>query len=61
MEDSSSGMGCTSFFVVLLQVLFIALKLLNVINWSWWWVFSPALIYAGITVVLFIIAILISM
>lgn len=61
MEDSSSGMGCTSFFVVLLQILFITLKLINVINWSWWWVLSPALIYAGIFVALIIIAILVSM
>lgn len=24
------------------------LKLLNVINWSWWYVLSPTLIYAGL-------------
>ena len=26
---------------VLLTVLFAAFKLLGVISWSWWWVFSP--------------------
>ena len=33
----SSGIGFTG----LLTVLFIGLKLTNVINWSWWWVLSP--------------------
>lgn len=28
-------------FVGALQILFIALKLLYKINWSWWWVLSP--------------------
>lgn len=25
-----------------LTVLFVVLKLLGIINWSWWWVFAPA-------------------
>jgi hypothetical protein len=25
----------------LLTILFIVLKLTNVIDWSWWWVFAP--------------------
>ena len=33
--------NCVDFFVVLLTILFIALKLLNFIAWSWWWVLSP--------------------
>lgn len=37
--DSGSGVG----FVGLLQVLFIGLKLTDVIDWSWWWVMSPIL------------------
>lgn len=28
-------------FGSLLTILFIALKLLGVINWSWWWVLAP--------------------
>jgi len=27
----------------LLQILFIALKLLGVVGWSWFWVMSPAI------------------
>lgn len=37
-------MGYNVDIVDLLQVLFIGLKLGGVINWSWWWVFSPILI-----------------
>lgn len=28
-------------FLVLLFLLFLGLKLGNVISWSWWWVFAP--------------------
>jgi len=35
--SSSGGIG----FVGLLTIVFITLKLCNVINWSWWWVLSP--------------------
>jgi len=34
----------------LLTVLFVALKLCDVIDWSWWWVLSPILITVGIAV-----------
>lgn len=43
-SSSSSGIG----FVGLLTILFIALKLTGYIDWSWWWVWSPMLISAGI-------------
>ena len=31
-------------FVGLLQLLFIALKLMDYINWSWWVVLSPTIV-----------------
>lgn len=34
-------MNESSLLPTLLLVLFIALKLTHVINWSWWWVLSP--------------------
>jgi hypothetical protein len=40
---------------VLLTVLFVALKLTNVIAWSWWWVVSPLLISAGISIAIFLV------
>lgn len=36
-SSSSSGIG----FVGLLTIVFIVLKLLDKIDWSWWWVLSP--------------------
>lgn len=50
-SSSSGGIG----FVGLLTILFIALKLTNYIDWSWWWVLSPIWITTG--VFFFIVAI----
>ena len=50
MEKSSSGGGIG--LSALLQVAFIVLKLLKVINWSWWWVLAPT----WITIILGIVA-----
>ena len=43
-SSSSSGIG----FVGLLTIVFIVLKLLGKITWSWWWVLSPLWISAGL-------------
>lgn len=45
--NGNKGIG----FSGLLTLLFIALKLLKVIDWSWWWVLSPVWIVAIIVVV----------
>lgn len=49
---SSSGLG----FGGALTILFIALKLLDKIDWSWWWVLSPILIPLSL---FFIVAIIV--
>jgi len=41
-----------------LQLIFIVLKLIGVITWSWWWVLSPLWITAAILIIGFIIIIL---
>jgi len=38
----------------LLTVLFVALKLCGIINWSWWWVLSPIPIAVGMILVVLI-------
>jgi hypothetical protein len=43
---SSGGIG----FVGMLTIVFIVLKLCNVIAWSWWWVLSPLWITALVVV-----------
>ena len=50
-SSTSGGIG----FAGLLTIVFITLKLCNVIAWSWWWVLSP--IWISIGLVLGIIAI----
>ena len=44
----------------LLQVVFIALKVAKVIDWSWWLVFIPAWIDIGIFLIIVIIAIILT-
>ncbi len=48
-SSSSSGIG----FSGLLTVLFVGLKLADVIDWSWWWILSPLWITAGGALVVF--------
>jgi len=49
-STSSGGIG----FVGLLTIVFIVLKLTDVIDWSWWWVLSPMWISALILVLVLI-------
>ena len=51
-SSSSGGIGFTG----LLTVLFVGLKLTNVIAWSWWWVLSPIWIPLLLLIVFLIIA-----
>lgn len=50
---NSGGIG----FVGLLTILFIALKLTNYIDWSWWWVLSPIWIGVVICAVFLVLAV----
>lgn len=51
MKKNSSGIG----FIGLLTILFIALKLCNVITWSWLWVLSPIWVSFLFIIILFLI------
>lgn len=55
-NSSSGGIG----FFGLLTIVFIVLKLLKVINWSWFWVLSPTIISTVVCIVLGIVFILIG-
>jgi hypothetical protein len=50
-SSSSGGIGFTG----LLTVLFVGLKLTNVIAWSWWWVLSPLWIPLLLVIIIAII------
>lgn len=43
-SSSSGGVG----FLGLLTIVFIVLKLTNVVDWSWWWVLAPVWIGWGL-------------
>jgi hypothetical protein len=48
MKKYQKGSGGVSF-LGLLAIVFITLKLCNVIDWSWWWVTCP--LWIGIAIV----------
>jgi len=48
MNESSPVIVRGTSLPTLLTVLFIALKLCGIIDWSWWWVLSPIPIALGI-------------
>jgi hypothetical protein len=52
MSKESSSSGGISF-VGLLTIVFITLKLIGKIDWSWWWVLSPLL--AIVAIILFLV------
>lgn len=54
MSDSKNSSGGVGFFG-LLGIVFIALKLMGYINWSWWLVTLP--LWGGLALLLVIVAI----
>lgn len=52
---SKIGTGGGIGFLGLLQIAFIVLRLLKVIQWSWLWVLTPTWIGAILTVILVVI------
>jgi len=50
-SNSNGGIG----FFGLLQIIFITLKLLGKISWSWFWVLSPMWIGTAIVIIILII------
>ena len=55
-NTSNGGIG----FVGLLTIVFITLKLLNKIDWSWAWVLSPLWISTGIVILIIVVIFLIA-
>jgi len=52
MKSCSSSM--LRYLIVTLILIFVALKLLGVITWSWWLVFSPVIAYAAFIIILLV-------
>lgn len=52
-SSSSTGIG----FCGLLAIVFITLKLTNVIAWSWWWVVAPLWVPAALVVAIILVVV----
>ena len=50
MSENTSSTGIR--FTGLLTLIFIVLKLIDKIDWSWWWVLSPLWIDIGLFIVI---------
>jgi hypothetical protein len=63
-ENNNTQSGGIGFFG-LLAIVFITLKLTNVITWSWWWVtaplWGPFVVLLGFGVLVFIVAFIASL
>lgn len=57
--SSKNSVIAPCVIAAILEIVFVTLKLSHVITWSWWWVFSPALILAAIIGVLIFLVYLI--
>ena len=51
MSDDN-GIGVGGLLIVGLFLLFMGLKLGNVIDWSWWWVFAPLWVPVAIVILI---------
>ena len=48
------------WLLVILTVIFVIAKLLNIITWSWWLVFTPAIILLVIYLIVLILSIILE-
>lgn len=61
MSDNSSVSSGGIGFCGLLTIVFIVLKLLGKITWSWLWVLSPLWIGWGVCLVIFLLVVIIKL
>ena len=54
MSDKNNSTGGGLGLGTVLFLIFLVLKLCNVIDWSWWWVTSPLWISAALTVLILV-------
>lgn len=55
-NNTNASTGNRIGFCGILTLIFITLKLIGIINWSWWWVLSP--LWIPVAIALFIILII---
>jgi membrane protein YdbS with pleckstrin-like domain len=57
-NNENKPMKTSLAFLDLLAILFIAFKLLGIIDWSWWWVLAPIWIPWGLLLVVLVIMVI---
>lgn len=60
MSDTHNTPSTTTLLVGMLTITFVVLRLCGVIDWSWWLVLSPTIIYACIWALALIVVVLIA-
>lgn len=60
-NKNSSGVGGGVGFCGMLTIVFIVLKLVEVISWSWLWVLAPVWIPAAIGITALIVYVIVSL
>lgn len=55
---NNSSTGFSIGFIGILQLIFITLKLLGKISWSWWWVLTPMWGQAVVLAIVLVVAII---
>lgn len=58
MENNKITIGCVSPLMIVVFLAFFFAKIYNLINWSWWWVFSPIWIPILVSTILVILIII---
>lgn len=59
MENNISLLNIDS--IELITIIFVVLKLTGVIDWSWWLVLSPILIYFALLIIVLIIVLIMAL
>ena len=54
-ETGGAATGTSWPIATILTIVFVVLKLTDVIDWSWWWVLSPLWINAILMVIILVI------
>jgi len=60
MKDKKISINIGGSFAGLLTITFIVLKILKIINWSWWWVLAPSWIGGAIVLLVIIILLIVA-
>lgn len=62
MTEKSATTATSGFPIAsILTIIFVLAKIFGKISWSWWWVFSPLWISAGIVILIVLFLVFLAM